>query len=97
VVNTTDPTAVNLAFPDRSRFSLKYLLNYSHEAKWTPFQTHYFSENLVVPGIKPGASRFVGRNSEHWTSKAVLNKIISFYLRVGVILDRKVIKGQCRC
>jgi hypothetical protein len=25
---------------------------FSHEAKWTPFQTHYFF--LVVPGIEPG-------------------------------------------
>jgi hypothetical protein len=24
------------------------------EAEWTPFQTHYFSENLVAPGIEPG-------------------------------------------
>jgi hypothetical protein len=31
--------------------SLKQLLNYPHEAEWTPFQTHYFSENLVAPGI----------------------------------------------
>jgi hypothetical protein len=23
-----------------------------HEAEWTPFQTHYFSENLVAQGIK---------------------------------------------
>jgi hypothetical protein len=22
--------------------------------EWTLFQTHYFSENLVTPGIKPG-------------------------------------------
>jgi hypothetical protein len=27
----------------------------THEAEWTPFQTHYFSENLVAPGIEPGA------------------------------------------
>jgi hypothetical protein len=33
--------------------SLKQLLNYLHEAEWTPFQTHYFSENLVAPGIEP--------------------------------------------
>jgi hypothetical protein len=32
--------------------SLKWLLNY-YEAEWTPFQTHYFSENLVAPGIEP--------------------------------------------
>jgi hypothetical protein len=25
-----------------------------YEAEWNPFQTHYFSENLVVPGIDPG-------------------------------------------
>jgi hypothetical protein len=24
------------------------------EAEWTPFQTHYFSENLVAPVIEPG-------------------------------------------
>jgi hypothetical protein len=23
-------------------------------AEWAPFQTHYFSENLVGPGIDPG-------------------------------------------
>jgi hypothetical protein len=26
----------------------------THEAEWTPFQTHYFSENLVAPGMEPG-------------------------------------------
>jgi hypothetical protein len=37
-----------------------YLLPYSrisrllNEAEWTPFQTHYFSENLVASGIEPG-------------------------------------------
>jgi hypothetical protein len=34
--------------------SLKQLLSCTHEAEWTPFQTHYFSENLVAPGIEPG-------------------------------------------
>jgi hypothetical protein len=24
----------------------------THEAEWIPFQTHYFSENLVAPGIE---------------------------------------------
>jgi hypothetical protein len=32
-------------------FSLKQLLNCTHEADWTPFQTHYFSENLVAAEI----------------------------------------------
>jgi hypothetical protein len=35
-------------------FSFKYLLNCTYEAEWTPFQNHYFSENLVAPGIEPG-------------------------------------------
>jgi hypothetical protein len=35
-------------------FSFKYVLSCTHEAKLIPFQTHYFSENLVVPGIDPG-------------------------------------------
>jgi hypothetical protein len=26
----------------------------THEAEWTPFQTHYFSENPVASGIEPG-------------------------------------------
>jgi hypothetical protein len=25
-----------------------------HEVVWTPLETHYFSENLVVPGTEPG-------------------------------------------
>jgi hypothetical protein len=28
-----------------------------------PFQTHYFSENLIVLGIEPGTSGSVARNS----------------------------------
>jgi hypothetical protein len=29
------------------------LLNCTHKAEWTPIQAHYFSENLVAPGIEP--------------------------------------------
>jgi hypothetical protein len=29
------------------------ILGCTHKAEWTPFQTHYFSENLVAPGIEP--------------------------------------------
>jgi hypothetical protein len=55
VVSVTDPYSSNLGFPDWSRyFSFKQLLSCIHEAEWTPFQTHYFSENLVAPGIEPG-------------------------------------------
>jgi hypothetical protein len=45
--------------------SFKQLFNCTHEAEWTPFQTHYFSENLVVPAIEPGSSGSVARDSEH--------------------------------
>jgi hypothetical protein len=56
------PTAVNFGFLDRNRyFPFKQLLSYSHEAEWTSFQTHYFSENLVVSGIEPGTSGSVAR------------------------------------
>jgi hypothetical protein len=31
-----------------------FFLPGTHEAEWTPFHTHYFSVNLVAPGIEPG-------------------------------------------
>jgi hypothetical protein len=38
----TDPYGRILGFLDRSRyFSIKQLLSCTHEAEWTPFQTHY--------------------------------------------------------
>jgi hypothetical protein len=46
-------------------FLFKKLLSYPHEAEWTPFQTHYFSENVVTLGIEPGTSRSVAMNSDH--------------------------------
>jgi hypothetical protein len=46
-------------------FSSKQLLNCSHEAEWTLLQTHYFSENLVVPGFEPGTFGSVAMNSDH--------------------------------
>jgi hypothetical protein len=54
VVSVTDPYGRIFGFLDRRHyFSSKQLLNCTHEAEWTPFQTHYFSENLVAPGIEP--------------------------------------------
>jgi hypothetical protein len=56
VVRVTDLYGRNLGFLDRSRyFSIKYLLSCTHEAEWTPFQTRYFSENVVAPGIELGS------------------------------------------
>jgi hypothetical protein len=47
------------------------LFIYPHEAKWTPFQTHYFSGNLVAPGIEHGTTGSVGRNSDRQIREAV--------------------------
>jgi hypothetical protein len=53
MVSATDPYGRNLDFLDRSRYFF-FQLNCTHKADWTPFQTHYFSENLVAPGIEIG-------------------------------------------
>jgi hypothetical protein len=55
LVSVTNPYCRNLGFyTGAATFSSKYLLSCIHEAEWTPFQTHYFSDNLVAPGIEPG-------------------------------------------
>jgi hypothetical protein len=41
------------------------LLSYPHEAEWTPFQTHYFSENLVALAVEHEISGSAVRNSDH--------------------------------
>jgi hypothetical protein len=41
-------------YTEAATFCFKQLLNCNHEAEWTLFQTHNFSENLVVPGIELG-------------------------------------------
>jgi hypothetical protein len=41
-------------------------------AEWTPFQTHCYSENLVAPGIEPGTSGLAARNSDYYTTEAVI-------------------------
>jgi hypothetical protein len=65
VVSATDPQAVNLDFldPEPLLFQLSSSL-VIQEAEWTPFQTHYFSENLVTPGIELGISGSVARISD---------------------------------
>jgi hypothetical protein len=61
VVSVTVPYGLILRFLDWNRYF--FFLNCTHEAEWTPFLTLYFSENLVAPGIEPGISRSVARNS----------------------------------
>jgi hypothetical protein len=38
----------------------------------TLFQTHYFSENPVAPGIEPETFGSVARNSNHYTTEVVI-------------------------
>jgi hypothetical protein len=55
VVSVTDPYSSILGFLDRnSYFFLSSSSSVVLKAGWTPFQTHYFSENLVEPGIESG-------------------------------------------
>jgi hypothetical protein len=42
VVKVTDPYGRILGFLDRNRY---FFFQVAHEAEWTPFQTHYFSES----------------------------------------------------
>jgi hypothetical protein len=67
---------ISVFWAEAAIFPFKYLLNYPHEAEWTLFQTHYFSENLVAPEIEPGTSGSVARNSDHQTTEAVIIIII---------------------
>jgi hypothetical protein len=69
------PTAViSVLWTGAATFSFKKLLNCTHEAEWTPFQTNYSSENLVAPEMGPGAFESVARNSDHYTTEAVGTK-----------------------
>jgi hypothetical protein len=67
VVSATDPHGRQSRFSrtGAATFPLKYLLSYTHEPEWTPFQTHCFLEYLVAPGIEPVISGFLALNSDH--------------------------------
>jgi hypothetical protein len=55
VVSTTDFYGQSLdVYTKAATFPSQQLLNFTHEAEWIPFQTHYFSENLIAPGNEPG-------------------------------------------
>jgi hypothetical protein len=60
------PTAVNLGFLDRSRYSLKEVALILSSRGWVdPIPTPYLSENLVGPEIEPGISGSAARNFYH--------------------------------
>jgi hypothetical protein len=44
-------------------FLFKQLFIDPLEAEWTPFQTHYLSEDLVAPGIETETSGSVAREA----------------------------------
>jgi hypothetical protein len=98
VVSLTDPYDCNLGFLDRSRyFSIKQLLNCTHEAEWTPFQTHFFFSGSA--GNRTRSSGSVAKNSDHYTTEAVyflLHNIYKFssYLTANTIHLRYVAKNS---
>jgi hypothetical protein len=72
--------------------SSKQHLSCTHEAEWTPFKTHYFSENLVAPGIEPGPldlllSHLLYNYQEFWLQGKNVDKpqsvIISLYNKIN--------------
>jgi hypothetical protein len=68
-INSARTVAVQLLLSEQRRKHNFLVLfagrNYPQEAEWTPFQTHYFSENLVAQGIEPKTSGSLARNSDH--------------------------------
>jgi hypothetical protein len=74
---------VSAADPSRSLISVFYtgaatFLSSSSTfilTEWTPFQTYCYSENLVAPGIEPTTSELAARNSDHWTTEAVIHDL----------------------
>jgi hypothetical protein len=72
VASVTDPYGRILGFLDRRRYLfIKLLLSCTHEAEWTPFQTHYlfsfffFSRKSGSVGNGTRASESVAKNSDH--------------------------------
>jgi hypothetical protein len=60
------PTVINLSFLDQSRSFFPSSSSFTiTRAKWTPFQTHCYSENLAAPGIESETSVSAARKSNH--------------------------------
>jgi hypothetical protein len=47
-------TLISIFYTGSATFSFELFLSCTHEAELTSFQTHYSSENLVVPETEPG-------------------------------------------
>jgi hypothetical protein len=73
-----------------SRFSRPEKLLFIHEAEWTPFQTHYFSENLDAPGSEAWSSEF-----HHYSLKLfMLSKIMHLCIYLPDINSRTALPLQ---
>jgi hypothetical protein len=82
------PTAGNLSFLDRGCYVFfKERLNYPHDADWTPFQTHDFSENVVAVGMEPRTSGSDVKNSDLQSTEAVIERTY-FYFSLPSVLSR---------
>jgi hypothetical protein len=46
------------------------------EDEWTPFQNHYFSENLVTSGIELENSGYLARNSNHQATGGLFGLVV---------------------
>jgi hypothetical protein len=75
VVSAVDPlrSLISVFYTGAATFlssSSSFILT---RAEWVPFQTHCYSENLAAPGIESGTSGYAARNSDYYTTVAVLN------------------------
>jgi hypothetical protein len=81
VVSAMDPHGRILGFLDRSGFYFFQVAPQSYSTRLSgPRSRHYFSENLVAPGIEPGISGSVARNSDHYTTEAVHKNTYMYYM-----------------
>jgi hypothetical protein len=91
VVSTTDIYGRILGFLDRSRyFFFQVAPQLTHEAEWTPFQTHYFSENLVSSGNQTRSSGSVAITLTTRSQRRSLNNTyipIKVAVKVGLMIN----------
>jgi hypothetical protein len=67
MVSAADPlrSLISVSWTGVANFSFKCRLIYAHEAEWTPFQTHGYSENLIALEIETSTFGSAARNSDH--------------------------------
>jgi hypothetical protein len=93
--NESPQPLISVSRPGAATFTLKLLLSYPQEVEWNPFQTHHFSENLVVPGIEPGVCGSEARNSDHWTTKVVVTTHMHLTILVSLSGHIRIHRESC--